>query len=205
MTEPPGDPRLLSVLKLGLKLVVDYVRWLHLGPVVFAVVVVSSFFLLALGGFALGPLFEVPGLRSVLEPYVGTSMQVDQDDMVHFWKSAWPYLQVGAAVAAVLDVAARRLAGISPLRALSQRLGLNGPWTPLRKFSYALIAAVSPMLALTMVLNGLHLFPAIAALMAIPVGWIVFVDHQARRIHQKIDRLETDDFVEQWEGSPPSR
>jgi len=49
MTQSQGDPGLLRVLKIGGKLLVDYVRWLHTGPVVFVVVVVSSFFMLALG------------------------------------------------------------------------------------------------------------------------------------------------------------
>lgn len=198
MTESPGDPRLLSVLKLGLKLVVDYVRWLHLGPVVFAVVVVSSFFLLPLGAFALGPLFEVPGLRSVLEPYVGTSIQVDQDDIVRFWKSAWPYLQVGAAVAAVLDETVRRMAGTSPLRALSRYLGIEGPWPPLQRFLVMLTLAVSPVVVFVIALAGLHILPQVAGVavlvLAVPVGWIVFVDYQASRIHRKIDRMEWEDI-----------
>lgn len=210
MTEPPGDPRLLSVLKLGLKLVVDYVRWLHLGPVVFAVVVVSSFFLLALGGFALGPLFEVPGAPTLLEPYLGTGMQVDAEDMTRFWHGVLPYLYTGAAVAAMLDEAMRMLVGTSILSALSCTLGLNGPWTPLRKFSYVLAAVMSPILILFLVL-GVNagdlpqMIGFITLVAVLPVGWIVLVDHVAGRLHRTIYRLETDDFVEQWKGNPPSR
>lgn len=201
MTEPPGDPRLLSVLKVGLKLVVDYVRWLHLGPVVFAVVVVTSFFVLVLGGFALGPLFEVPGVPALLEPYLDTGMQVDTEDMTQFWRGVLPYLYTGAAVAAMLDEAMRMLVGTSMLSALSRTLGLNGPWTPLRKFSYVLAMVISPILILFLVL-GINagdlpqVIGFITLVAVLPVGWIVLVDHVAGRLHRKIDRIEPGDFVE---------
>ncbi len=207
MTQSEGDPGLLRVLKIGSKLLVDYVRWLHVGPVVFAVVVVISFFLLALGGLALGPLFDVPGLRTLLEPYLGTGMQVDTNDMTRFWRGAMPYLQIGAAVAAMLDEAMRMLVGTSILHALSRTLGLEGPWTPLRKFGYALAAVTSPFVLLIVALGGVPLadlsqmMGLITLIAVLPVGWIVLVDHVAGRLHRNIDRIEPGDFVERWKES----
>ena len=207
MTQSQGDPGLLRVLKIGGKLLVDYMRWLHIGPVVFVVVVVSSFYMLALGGLALGPLFEVPGLRALLEPYFGTGIQVDTDDITRFWRGALPYLYTGAAVAAMLDEAMRITFGTSILRVLSRTLGLDGPWTPLRKFSYVFVAVASPILLLILALGGMplaelpQLVGFIVLVAVLPVGWIVLVDHVAGRLHRKIDRIEPGDLAERWTSS----
>ena len=194
MEQKQKDSRLLSVFKLGLRLVVSYVRWLHLGPVIIFTVAIVSSFLLALGGLALGPIFEVPGAGSLLEPYVGTSMQFDQDDVMRFWKSAWPYVQIGAGVGSVLDETTRRMAGTSPLHMLSQFLGVRGAWPPLQKFLLLLAVAITPFLLLVIALGGFYILPQVTGMavffIAPLVGWIVFVDHLANRAHRKIDRME---------------